>query len=72
MDYTLIKTYKIWSAFLCCFIAKNIGLDNKTIQSYLNILKETGLVELISKNKSESNILRQTEKMYLDNPDLYK
>jgi len=53
-------------------IAKNIGLDNKTIQSYLNILKETGLIELISKNKSGSNILRQTEKMYLDNPDLYQ
>jgi predicted AAA+ superfamily ATPase len=53
-------------------IAKNIGLDNKTIQNYLNILKETGLVELISENKSESSILKQTEKMYLDNPDLYK
>jgi predicted AAA+ superfamily ATPase len=53
-------------------IAKNIGLDNKTIQNYLNILKETGLVELISEKKSESSILKQTEKMYLDNPDLYK
>ena len=53
-------------------IAKNIGLDNKTIQNYLNILKETGLIELISENKSGSSILRQTEKMYLDNPDLYK
>lgn len=53
-------------------ISKNIGLDNKTIQNYLNILKETGLIELISENKSGSSILRQTEKMYLDNPDLYK
>jgi len=52
-------------------IAKNIGLDNKTIQHYLNILHETGLIELISENKSGSNLLKQTEKMYLDNPDLY-
>jgi hypothetical protein len=53
-------------------ISKNIGLDNKTIQNYLNILQETGLIELIGKNKSGSNILRSTEKMYLDNPDLYQ
>lgn len=53
-------------------IAKNIGLDNKTVQNYLNILKETGLIELISENRSGSVVLRQVEKMYLDNPDLYK
>jgi predicted AAA+ superfamily ATPase len=53
-------------------IAKNIGLDNKTIQNYLNILKETGLIELISENKSGSNLLKQKEKIYLDNPDIYK
>ena len=52
-------------------IAKNIGLDNKTIQHYLNILHETGLIELIHENKSGSNLLKQTKKMYLDNPDLY-
>ena len=53
-------------------ISKNIGLDNKTVQSYLNILDETGLIQLITKNKSGSNLLRHTEKMYLDNPDLYE
>ena len=52
-------------------IAKNIGLDNKTVQNYLNILHETGLIELIPENKSGSNLLKRTEKMYLDNPDLY-
>ncbi len=52
-------------------IAKNIGLDNKTVQYYLNILQETGLVELIHENKFGSNLLKHTEKMYLDNPDLY-
>jgi len=47
------------------------ALDNKTVRNYLNILQETGLIELISKNKSGSNLLKQTEKIYLDNPDLY-
>lgn len=53
-------------------IAKNIGLDNKTIQNYLDILQETGLIELILKNKAGSNILKKTEKIFLDNTDLYK
>ena len=53
-------------------ISKNIGLDSKTIQKFLIILKETGLAELVSENKSGSAILKQTEKMYLDNPDLYE
>ena len=52
-------------------ISKNIGLDNKTIQNYLNILKETGMIELLGENRSGSNILRQIEKIYLDNQDLY-
>jgi len=52
-------------------IAKSIRLDNKTVQNYLHILHETGLVELIAENKSGSNILKQTEKIYLDNPDVY-
>lgn len=52
-------------------IAKNIGLDNKTVQNYLNILSETGLLILLSVNKSGSAVLKSTEKMFLDNPDLY-
>ena len=52
-------------------ISKNIGLDNKTVHNYLNILKETGLVELVSSNKSGGNLLKTTEKIFLDNPDLY-
>lgn len=52
-------------------ISKNIGLDNKTIHNYLNILHETGLVELVGLNKSGGNILKTTEKIFLDNPDLY-
>jgi len=52
-------------------ISKHIGLDNKTIQNYLGILNETGLVELLSENKSGSSLLKHTQKIYLDNPDLY-
>lgn len=53
-------------------IAKNIGLDNKTIQSYLSIMEDTGLVTLISSEKSQSTILKSTEKIYLENPNLYQ
>lgn len=53
-------------------IAKNIGLDNKTIQNYLEILQETGLIKLILKNKAGSHLLKKTEKIFLDNTDLYK
>jgi predicted AAA+ superfamily ATPase len=53
-------------------ISKSIGLDNKTVQSYLNILNETGLIELLKDNRAGSGLLKSTEKMYLDNPDLYK
>ncbi len=52
-------------------ISKNIGLDNKTIHNYLQILNETGLIELVSENKSGSSILKQREKIFLDNPDIY-
>jgi predicted AAA+ superfamily ATPase len=52
-------------------IARNIGLDYKTIQYYLSILEETGLVTLLSREKSHSAILKSTEKIYLENPNLY-
>ena len=46
-------------------ISKNIGLDNKTIDNYLTILHETGLIELVKTKQAGSNIF------FLDNPDLY-
>lgn len=52
-------------------ISRNIGLDNKTVQNYLEILQETGLINLLALNKAGSQILKQTEKIYLDNPDIY-
>lgn len=53
-------------------ISNHIGADNKTIQHYLDILQETGLVQLISKNQAGGNLLKKTEKIFLDNTDLYK
>jgi len=52
-------------------IAKNIGLDNKTINNFLNILHESGMIELIDSKKSGSNLLKQTEKIFLDNTNMY-
>ncbi len=52
-------------------VSKHIGLDNKTVSHYLSILQETGLIELIRENKSGSAMLKSTEKIFLDNPDLY-
>ena len=52
-------------------ISKHIGLDNKTVQHYLNILQDTGIVKLISDRRAGSSILKSREKIYLDNQDLY-
>ena len=52
-------------------ISKNIGLDNKTVLHYINILQETGIIELVHPNKSGSTLLRHKEKIYLNNPDIY-
>ncbi len=84
-NFYKLKTENLWSfkimlAYLATIppgelnrnnISKKIGIDNKTVQNYLNILHETGLVELISENKPGSNILKSAVKIYLDNPDLY-
>ena len=53
-------------------ISKHIGLDNRTVENYLRILNETGLVCLVKENKAGSNLLKGTEKIYLDNSNIYK
>ncbi len=53
-------------------ISKHIGIDNRTVENYLKILNETGLVCLIKENKSGSSLLKNTEKIYLDNSNIYK
>ena len=53
-------------------ISKHIGLDNRTVENYLKILNETGLVCLIKENKAGSSLLKATEKIYLDNSNIYQ
>ncbi len=53
-------------------IAKNLQLDNKTVRNYLDIMAETQLITLVQKNKAGSQLLKKTEKMYLNNADLYQ
>ncbi len=53
-------------------IAKHLGLDHKTIQHYLQILHQTGLAELVTSQQSGSRLLKTTEKIYLDNPNIYQ
>ena len=53
-------------------IAKHIGLDHKTIQHYLQILHQTGMAELVTSQQSGSQLLKTTEKIYLDNPNIYQ
>ncbi|MFP4362348.1 MAG: ATP-binding protein, partial [Spirochaetia bacterium] len=53
-------------------ISKNIRLDNKTVRAYLTILENTGMVALVKSRKSGSTELKQKEKIYLDNPNIYQ
>ena len=53
-------------------IAKHLGLDHKTVQHYLQILQQTGLAELVISEQSGSQLLKPTEKIYLDNPNIYQ
>jgi hypothetical protein len=52
-------------------IARNIGLDNKTVQHYLTILEETGLIAILGGSKGGGGQLKAIEKIYLENPNLY-
>lgn len=53
-------------------IAKHIGLDHKTVQHYLQILQQTGMAELVTSQQSGSQLLKSTEKIYLNNPNIYQ
>ncbi|GAB6088490.1 ATP-binding protein [Spirochaeta dissipatitropha] len=53
-------------------ISRNIGLDNRTVQTYLSIMEDSGLLSLIASEKSGSNALKQREKIFLENPNLYQ
>ncbi len=52
-------------------ISMTIGIDNKTIRNYIEIMESTGLLCKINLNKSGSSLLKSSMKVYIDNPNLY-
>lgn len=52
-------------------IGKNLKIDDKTAGSYLNMLQETGLIELIYPRESGSQGLRKPEKVFLSNTNFH-
>jgi predicted AAA+ superfamily ATPase len=53
-------------------LAKHIELDYKTVQTYLHILHETGLVTILTSGRGGSAVLKAREKLYLENTNLYE
>jgi predicted AAA+ superfamily ATPase len=51
-------------------LSKNLGIDDKTVTNYLNILSETGLINLIYPAESGNQGLRRPEKIFLNNTNL--
>ncbi len=52
-------------------LAKNLRMDDKTIQHYVQILTETGLARQLLADGGGSTVLRKPSKLYLDNPTLH-
>lgn len=52
-------------------ISRNMGIDNKTIHNYISILCEVGLLTNIPNNLSGLGSLRGSDKIYLNNTNLY-
>lgn len=52
-------------------LGKNLDIDDKTAAKYLQILKETGLVEIIYPAETGNSGLRKPEKVFLQNTNLH-
>ena len=52
-------------------LGKNLSIDDKTAASYLNMLKETGLVEIIYPRESGNQGLRKPDKVFLNNTNVH-
>ncbi len=51
-------------------LARNLGIDDKTVQNYVQIMVETGLARAVSAQKHGGGMLRKPAKLYLDNPSM--
>ena len=52
-------------------LSKNIGLDNKTVATFVEILEQIGLVESVCRKATGSAIFHSKKKLFLQNPDIY-
>ncbi len=52
-------------------LGKNLKIDDKTAASYLNMLQETGLVEIIYPRETGNQGLRKPEKVFLNNTNFH-
>lgn len=52
-------------------IAKNLSVNDRTISGYLQILQETGLVQMIYSFEGGDVSLRKPEKIFLNNTNLH-
>jgi predicted AAA+ superfamily ATPase len=52
-------------------LGKNLSIDDKTAAHYLNMLKDTGLVEIIYPRERGNLGLRKPEKVFLNNTNLH-
>lgn len=51
-------------------LAGSLKKDYTTIAEYVQILRDTGLLRFLLQNKQEHALVRNAEKIYLDNPNL--
>lgn len=51
-------------------ISKSLEIDNKTVNTYLEILEKWGLIRFLLKDINGYNIMKNTSKLYLDNTNI--
>ena len=53
-------------------LAQAVEVDPKTLYSYLNALQSARIIKMVSLQSRGESIIKKPEKIYLDNPNLFK
>jgi predicted AAA+ superfamily ATPase len=53
-------------------IAKTLEIAHATVYEYLDMLYASGLVRILSRDVTGYNVMKYSEKIYIDNPTLYR
>ncbi len=53
-------------------LAQAVEIDPKTLYSYLNALQSARIIKMVSLQTRGESIIKKPEKLYLDNPNLFK